>query len=260
MAARAIWKGVIRFEEVALPVKLYSAIEDRSIHFRLLHELDLVPVEQRMVHPGTGRAVPYGETRRGVETERGMVVLDEEELESLELEGSRDIAILRFVPTREIDHRWYLRPYWLGPDDSATGYASMVRAMGERDLEGVARWTMRKKEYLGALRVREGRLLLVTLRHAGEVVSLEGLNAPSGRELAGPELEMAGRLVEALTGEWDPDAYQDEYRARVLELVEAKASGKVVAFEPVKREAPEGSLEEALAASLERAKEERASA
>lgn len=260
MAARAIWKGVIRLGDAPVPVKLYSAVEDRSIHFRLLHESDLVPVEQRMIHPGTGEPVPYGETRRGVETERGMVVLDDDELESIEPEGSRDIEILRFVPDESLDHRWYLRPYWLGPDESAGAYASLVRALEGRGLEGVARWTMRNRQYHGALRVREGRLLLVTLRHAGEVVPVEALETPAGREASGPEAEMAERLVEALTGEWDPDAWRDEYRARVLELVDAKASGQVVEFEPVRREAPEGSLEEALAASLERLDEKASSA
>ncbi|MDX1622862.1 MAG: Ku protein [Gemmatimonadota bacterium] len=260
MAARAIWKGVIRFGEVSLPVKLYSAVEDRSIHFRLLHEPDLVPVRQRMVHPGTGETVPYEETRRGVETERGMVVLDEEDLESLEPESSREIEIVRFVPGGEIDHRWYRRPYWLGPDGTAPEYASLATALEQRGLEGVARWTMRNKEYHGALRVREGRLLLVTLRHAGEVVSMERLEAPSGREPTDSEMEMAGKLVDALSGEWEPEAYENEYRARVLELVEAKAEGKVVAFEPVRREEPKESLEEALEASLQRIEEERASA
>lgn len=255
MAARAIWKGVIRLGDEAVPVKLYSAIEDRSVHFRLLHEPDLVPVEQRMIHPGTGRHVPYDEVRRGVETERGMVVLDDDELASLEPEKSRDIEIVRFVPTAEIDHRWYLRPYWLGPDESAPAYAALVRALGGRDVEGVARWTMRNKEYRGALRVRDDRLMLVTLRAADEVVSVERLEPPAGRDMAEAEAEMAERLVEALAGEWDAEAYQDEYRARVLELVEAKASGKVVAFEPAKRERRQGSLEETLAASLERAKE-----
>ncbi|MDX1661064.1 MAG: Ku protein [Gemmatimonadota bacterium] len=252
MAARAIWKGVIRLGGTAVPVKLYSAVENRSIHFRLLHETDLVPVEQRMIHPATGEAVAYEETRRGVETERGIVVLDEEELDALEPEKSRDIEVLRFVPPEDLDHRWYLRPYWLGPDESGAAYASLVEALSARDLEGVVRWTMRNKEYHGALRVREQRLLLVTLRHAAEVVSVEELEAPSGRDLQGPEAEMADRLVDALAGEWNPEDHRDEYRERVLELVEAKESGKVVAFEPVEREAPKGSLEEALAASLER--------
>lgn len=255
MAARAIWKGVIRLGADSVPVKLYSAVEDRAVHFRLLHETDLVPVEQRMVHPGTGRHVSHEETRRGVETERGMVVLDEEELESLEPEKSRDIEILRFVPPEEIDHRWYLRPYWLGPDESNAAYAALVEALADRDLEGVARWTMRNKEYHGALRAREARLLLVTLRHSAEVISVEELEAPPGREIAGAEAEMARQLVDALAGEWEPERYEDEYRSRVLELVDAKARGKVIAFEPMKREAAKGSLEETLAASLERAKE-----
>lgn len=260
MAARAIWKGVIRFGDVGVPVKLYAAVEDRSVHFRLLHEPDLVPLEQRMVHPVTEEEVPYEEARRGFETPEGIVVLDEDELEALEPEPSREIEVHRFVPTGEIDHRWYLRPYWLGPDDSDAAYAALARALEEADREGVASWTMRGKEYHGALRVREGRLDLITLRHAEEVVSVADLEAPGGRELAGPERDMAMQLIEALAGEFTPEAWRDEYRARVLELVEAKASGQVVRFEPVRRKGPAGSLEEALAASLEAARERRASA
>lgn len=256
MAARAMWKGVVRFGDVEVPVKLYAAVEDRSVRFRLLHEADLVPVERRMLHAGTGREVPYEETRRGVETGGGVVILDEDELDAIEPDPSRDIEILRFVPADALDHRWYVRPYWLGPDDSDAAYAALAAALDGRDLEGIARWTMRNVEYRGALRLRDGRLELVTLRHAGEVVPVEALEPPSGREPSDAEREMAGRLVESLSGEWDPGAWSDDYRRRVLELVEAKAEGKVVAFEPARRKAARGTLEAALAASLEKVRKE----
>ena len=265
MAARAIWKGVIRFDSVEVPVKLYSAVESGGgVHFRLLDEESETPVRQRMVHPRSGDEVPLEETRKGYEVDKGtFVVLEDEELEELQPEASRDIEITRFVPTAEIDHRWYDRPYYLGPDTAAgetaeREYFALAEALAKKDREGVARWTMRNKEYAGALRPEGDYLVLVTLRHAGEVLPASELEAPSGRALAAAEVAMAEKLVGALEDEFDPTRYKDEYRGRVLELVRAKAEGRtieVLAPAPEKKEP--ASLAKALEASLARAETER---
>lgn len=153
MAARAIWKGVIRFAEVRVPVKLYSAVEDRSVHFRLLHADDYTPVRQILVNPHTDEVEPYQKTYRGYPTHEGhWVMLRPEELSALEPEPSRDIEILRFLPPKAIDHRWYLRPYYLGPDGATDAYFALAAALEREGKEALARWVMRKKEYLGALR------------------------------------------------------------------------------------------------------------
>src|SRR5690349_13797179 len=130
MAARAIWKGSLHLPGVQVPVKLYSAVESKeTISFRLLHEKDLVPVEGRMVDPETGDAVPIAETKRGYLTDSGeMVVLDRDELAKLEPESSREIELLRFVPSAAVDHRWYDRPYYLGPDGDKGAYAALGAA------------------------------------------------------------------------------------------------------------------------------------
>jgi DNA end-binding protein Ku len=253
MAARAIWKGVIRFEDVQVPVKLYSAVVDRGIHFRLLHEPDLVPVEQRMVHPVTEKIVPAEATRLAFEAEENLVVLDDEELEALEPPPSRDIEILRFVPPGSVDHRLYVRPYWLGPDGSEPAYHALVRALVKDDRVGVGRWTMRNERYQGALRVREEHLMLITLRHAEEVISAAELEAPRGREFDERELTMAKQLIGALAGDFQPERYKDDYREHVLELVEAKASGRTIEIAPYVQRRPKRTLEQALAASLEAA-------
>lgn len=255
MAARAIWKGMIEFEDVEVPVKLYSAVTDRTIHFRLLHEPDLTPIEQRMVNPVTGKIVPTEKIIRGVETEDGIVILDEEELQALEPEPSRTIEIVQFVPPETIDHRWYLRPYWVGPDESGTSYFGLARALEKSGLEGVARWTMRSQRYRGALRVREGRLLLIALRPAEEVVSMEEIGRPAGRSLDRKERELAEKLIETMSDTFEPEHYEDEYRRRVLELIEAKASGRTIRFPRPERKQRAGSLAETLEASLERARE-----
>ncbi|MGH7464777.1 MAG: Ku protein [Longimicrobiales bacterium] len=250
MAARAIWKGRIRFGDVDVPVKLYSAVKSTSgVHFRLLHEKDLEPVKQEMVNPQTGKVVEYERVRRAFPTADGvLVMLDEDELAELEPEASRDIEITRFVEPETITHQWYDRPYYLGPDDSEADYFALAEALRKQKKEGVARWVMRKKEYVGALRLEHDHLMLMTLRHAGEVVPASVLEAPGGRTLDKREIQMAKQLVAALEGDLDLTAYRDEYRERVLELVEAKAEGKVLKFpKPAKKK-----KEEPLAAMLER--------
>lgn len=255
MAARAIWKGVIRLDGDGVPVKLYSAVEDRRVHFRLLHEKDRVPVKQRMVNPVTGDEVEYAEARRGRETDDGrIVVLEPDELEALEPDPSRDIEVLRFVPPERLPHPWYDRPYYLGPDGDDEAWAALAGALERTGLEGVLRWTMRKKEYLGALRLHEGVPMIVTLRHAEEVVEASELQAPGGRDLEKRELEMAERLVEMLEGTFEPEEWEDTYRLRVTELVEAKAEGRTIALREYRERREEGaSLEQALQASLEAA-------
>lgn len=257
MAARAMWKGVLQLGTTEVPVKLYSAVEPRKVSFRLLHEGDEEPLRQRMVDPETDEEVEYDATRRGYPTDDGrIVILDADELDALEPEPSREIALTRFVPVSAIDARWYDRPYWLGPDDDEEAYFALAAALAENERAGVARWVMRKKEYVGALRVEDGYLMLVTLRHAGEVVSADALEAPGGRALDERELKMAEQLVGALTGEFEPEQYKDEYRERVMELIEAKAKGKTLPKKRARRKTAAGeSLADALEKSLRAARQ-----
>jgi DNA end-binding protein Ku len=254
--ARAIWKGVIRFGGHSVPVKLYSAVQDRGVSFRLLDAETLRPVKQRMVNPVTGDAVEYDEIRRGYELEEGVfVVLDEEELESIQPEKSRDIEVTRFLDPSVINHQWYDRPYHLGPDEDSEAYFALTEALEHQEKEGLARWTMRNKEYVGALRAEDGHLVLITLRHAEEVIPAGALEPPRGREPDERELKMAEQLVSALEDEFEPSQYRDEYRDRVLELVEAKAEGKTLEFRQPERRQAEGDLAESLEASIRAAKE-----
>jgi DNA end-binding protein Ku len=253
MAARAMWKGVVRFGKVRVPVKLYSALEDRDVHFRLLHEPDHVPVRQELVNPATDESVPYAEARRGFVTDDGdLVILEAEELDALEPEQSRDIEVIAFLPPEAVDHRWYLRPYYLGPDGDSDAYFALIAALDRTSREGLARWTMRKKEYVGALRLQRGYPMLIALRDEEQVVSVDELEAPSGPELDERELAMAGQLMEMLAADFEPEEYRDEYRARVLELVETKAKGGKVAPRGKRKAARYEDLAGALRESLEK--------
>lgn len=253
MAARAIWKGVIHIGTLTVPVKLYSAVQDRAVHFRLLHKTDKQPVKQRLVSSETEDVVEYQQVTKAFPIARGrMVTLEKEELEELEPKDSRDITISRFVGSKELDHRWYQRAYYLGPDGNTKAYFAAVAALEKKGKEGIARWVMRDKEYVGSLRAEHGYLMLIVLRHAEEIIAADALKPPGGRPLQKRELEMAGQLITALHGEFDPSKFRDEYRARVMELVEAKHAGggkpKLKVFKP--RAQKEDAITDALAASL----------
>lgn len=262
MAARAMWKGSIKIGRTELPVKLYSAVQDQSVHFRLLHKTDKEPVKQHMVDPETGDVVDSKEVKRGFVDDGGIIVmLDEEELDELEPEGARDIAITRFVPRTALSHGWYDRPYWLGPDESKANYFALSDALEKQERIGIARWVMRKKQYVGALVPESGYLMLITLRHAGEVVEAKELPAPEGRALDKKEKALAEQLIAALEGEWNPEEFKDEYRDRLLDFIKAKAKGKAPKVRKLrpKRESKKD-LAEILAASLSSASKERKSA
>jgi DNA end-binding protein Ku len=166
-----------------------------------------------------------------------MVILEDEELEKLEPEDSRDIEITRFVDPSEIDPRWYERAYYLGPHGNTKAYFAAAEALAKKKKEGIAKWVMRDRQYVGALHAEDGYLMLIVLRHAEEIIAADALKPPGGRPLQKREIEMAEQLLGALHGEFDPSEYRDQYRARVLDLVEQKAKGrkpKVKSFRPRK--------------------------
>lgn len=251
--ARAMWKGVIQAGTLEIPVKLYSAVKDHDIRFRLLHKTDKTPVKQELVSSESGEVVEYAEVRKALPVARGrMVLLEKEELQTLSPEESRDIEVTRFVNIGDIDHRWYERPYFLGPDGDAKSYFAAAKALANKKKEGVARWVMRDRAYIGALREEQGFLMLITLRHADEIIAAESLKPPSGRALQKREIEMAEQLVGALHAEFDPEQFRDDYRDRVMDLIETKAAGKkpkVVKFRPKAKETDDvaGALEASLA-------------
>lgn len=251
MPARAMWKADLGIGDMRIPVKLYAAVQDRSVHFRLLHAADATPVKQQMVDPETGEPVPKEALQRAVQVERGVfVVLTKDELEALEPAPSRDITVERVLRREKVDLRWFDRPYYLGPDGDEDGYFGLAEALAGRDSIGIAHWTMRKKRYSGALHSRGGYLMLETMRHAEELVRIESIRPPKSREPDAREIKLAEQLIGALADDFDPQRYRDEYRDQVLALLEAKAKGKVVRFPKAERRQPSDSLLKDLKASL----------
>jgi DNA end-binding protein Ku len=250
-----MWKGVIHFEAIRVPVKLYGAVEDRNVHFRLLHRQDLEPVHQHLINPETDEVVLRENTARAYITESGdRVLLNASELEVLEPEPSRDIEILGFLPLHLIDHRWYNRPYYLGPDEDSAEFFALAEAMEGMQVEGLARWVMRNKSYVGALQLYQGYPMLMSLHHAEEVIPVESLAAPEGPPLDKRELGMARQLIEMLDAEFQPQEFHDEFRERVLEMLAAKAKGKKVRKRAPAAHERSMDISQALAASLQQAR------
>jgi DNA end-binding protein Ku len=261
MAARAIWKGELKIGSAKIPVKLFSAVVDRTVHFNILDDKHQMRVKQHMVTPDTGEEVPNEEIQKGYEIEPGrFVILTEKDLESVEPKPSREIEISEFVPPDAISQQWYERPYYLGPDGDEKAYFALVEALKNRQREGIAHWVMRNKAYVGALRAEGDYLVLYTLRNAEEVISARDLPRPAGRAPSQKELNMAKQLVGYLEGEFNAADYKDEYRKRVMEFIEHKAKGKAPRLRAVKSKRKAASLDSVLEKSLQTLRKEKRAA
>jgi DNA end-binding protein Ku len=205
-----------------------------------------------MVNPSTSKEVRSDEVRKGYEIEPDtFVVVEDEDLKKIEPEPSTTIELASFLPEGRIGHQYYDRPYYLGPDGDTKTYFALAEAFTRKKREALARWVMRKKEYMGVLRSHEGYLLLITLRHAEEVLTAREIGSPSGKAPDPREIKMAEQLVAVLEDKFRPEDYADEYRDRVLKHIEAKAKGRKPRLEALPKPGVEPkSLMEVLAASL----------
>ncbi len=261
MAARAIWKGQLKIGTAKIPVKLYSAVQDRTVRFHILDERSKMRVKQHMIDPDSGEEVPAEEIQKGYEIEPGrFVILEESDLEALQPPPSRDIEIVEFVDQDKISQQWFERPYYLGPDNGADEYFALVEALQNKEKEGVAHWVMRNKYYAGALRPIDDYLYLFTLRDANEVISADDLAKPAGAAPTQKELAMATQLVDMLRGEFNPSDYKDEYRKRVMEFIERKAKGRAPRLKAVKTKRRTAGLDTVLAKSIAALKKEKRAA
>ncbi len=256
---RAIWSGSITFGLLNVPVKLYSAVSKQTVRFRELRAEDGSRIRHRRVAEDDGKEVAYEDIVKGYEIAPDQyVVLTREELEELDPKKTRAIEIQDFVDLDEIDPIFFEQPYYLGPDKGAEkAYSLLVRAMREERKVAVARFVLRNREHLAAIRAMGDALTLTTMRFADEVVPPEGLDDVIPQDGAKPEkreLEMAKRLIDSLAADFRPERYHDEYREELLSLIERKARGEElvspVAEEPQPTKAPDlmAALEESLAA------------
>ena len=254
--ARAIWSGAISFGLVNVPVKLYSATSPKSVRFHQLSSKTGARIRQKRVDPTTGDEVPYEEIVKGYEmTPDRYVLIEPDELDALDSKATHTIDIEEFVALDEIDPIYYDHTYYLAPTaGGAKAYRLLLDAMRESGKVGIGKVVLRSKQQLCALRPVADALALTTMLFDDEVLApdrLDELEAVGQSEATQRELTMAQQLIDSLSAQFEPSKFRDDYRERVLELIERKASGEQIAVAPqAEEEAPVPDLMAALEASL----------
>jgi DNA end-binding protein Ku len=234
--ARPIWSGALNFGLVTVPVELYSATEDHTIHFRQFERGTSDRIRYRRVNERTGKEVPYEDIVKGYELDSGdYVLVERDELEQIAPGRSRTIDIEAFVDLGEIDPIYFQKSYWLAPakEEFNRAYSLLIEAMAKTNRAGIATFVMRGKEYVAAVRAGEGVLALDTLHFAADIrdPAKELRKLPEPAQVRGKEVDMAINLIESMSEEWQPEEYRDTYTERVLKLIEDKKAGRTVTAE-----------------------------
>jgi DNA end-binding protein Ku len=232
---RAIWSGSISFGLVNIPVKLYSAISEKSVRFHQLDKRNGARVRQQRVNEQTQEEVPYEEIVKGYEVTKGhYVIISEDDLAAFAPEATHTIDLVCFVDLDEIDPIFFDGAYFVAPEKAAKPYALLVTAMEESNKVAIARFVMRSKQYLAALRPKEGSLLLSMMVYSDELNSVDDLvefDDVAKVKVERKELAMASQLIESLSEPFDPQSYHDDYRDQVRELIDRKAAGEEIVAE-----------------------------
>jgi DNA end-binding protein Ku len=257
---RSIWKGAISFGMVSIPIKLYTATDEKDVSFHLLHKKDGVRIKQQRYCPEDEAVVEWNDVVRGYEIgPEQYVIMEPEDFEKVPVDTTRTIEITDFVPDEQIDPIFYQKTYYIEPDKvGGKPFALLREVLKDSKLVALAKVTLRQKEQLCTLRVYNDVIALETMFYADEIRTTEELDAPDTK-ISEKELEMARSLVKMLTGDFQPEKYTDNYREALMELIEAKAEGQEIKRpEPVAGKITD--LMEALRASVEAAKKERTGA
>jgi DNA end-binding protein Ku len=252
---RAIWSGAITFGLVNVPVRIYSAISEHKLQFHYMHVKDDSPIGYQKICKREEQPVPDAEIEKAFEYRKGeFVYMTDEDFEAARVEGYKTIDVIDFVPYEQIDPIFFAKTYYVGAQEgSEKVYSLLVQAMERSELAGIAKFVMRDRQYLGALRVREGTITLEQLYFADEVRPVDDVK-PSKTQVDKRELQMAEQLIDSFSGDWQPEKYRDTYRDALRAVIEAKRKGKEVhvAAEPEEEEPTD--LMAALRASIEASK------
>src|SRR5919107_438578 len=247
---RSLWNGTIAFGAVAVPIKLYSAVESKTVHFHEVHLKDGARIQHRRFCAKEDREVPREEVVKGYEVSSGKhVVVEQEEIAAAAGPRSRIVDVEHFVDAAEIDPVFYDKAYFLGAGDDGEGpYRLLHAALDRTGRAAIGRFTFHNREYLAAIRPYGDVLVLHTMRFADELVEAGDLELPkAGKKPDEREVEMAGRLVESLHEAFKADKHHDEYREAVLAAIERKAKGEEIEAP----EQPEREEHDSLLAALE---------
>ena len=260
---RAIWKGAVSFGLVNVPVKLYSATEDRDVSFHQVHAEDGGRVRYKRFCQACGEEVAYADIAKGYELDSGdVIVLTDEDLADLPLPTAKTVELLAFVPAEQVDPVSYSRSYYLEPDKAGIKpYALLRDALREAGRVGLVKVAIRNRESLAVLRPRDDVLVMQTMVWPDEVREAEFESVSDGVKASKAERDVARTLIDTMAEDFDPGQYHDEYRAALEEVVQAKATGDEVrkAEEPEEK-APVVDLVAALKASVEAARKSRGKA
>jgi DNA end-binding protein Ku len=242
--ARSLWSGSVSFGLVNVPVRLFTATSDKSIHFHQVDEKTGARIRHKRVSEKSGREVDNDRIANGYERSKGKVVIvTDDELSAADPERSHTIDIEAFVPLADIDPLHYDKAYWVSPADqegAKKAYALLRTAMEKKEQVAVGRFVLRTKEHLVALRPLDGALALQTMRFADEIVkpsTVEGL--PVRTKAGTKELKSAEQLIDALSDDWDPSSFRDRHRARVKKIIDKKAKGQEITVEEPKEDRAE---------------------
>jgi DNA end-binding protein Ku len=261
--SRPMWSGSVSFGLVNIPVRLHTAVRDKSLHFHQVDSRDRSRVRYKIVNSTTGDEVPRTQIGKCFEISRDeCIMLDPRELKKYAPEASRNIEIKAFVGLEQIDPVYFIRPYYLTPEPhAAKAYRLLVDAMDSTGKVGIAKFVMRGTEYLAALRPKDGVLCLDTMHFADEIVEPKELgDVATGVDVTDPELKAAQQLIKALASDFEPERFPAEHRERLLEMIQNKAAGAPLAKAATPREqAPRVlKLMDALKASLDETKKKEA--
>ncbi|MEV1175347.1 Ku protein [Nonomuraea sp. NPDC049784] len=257
---RSIWKGAISFGLVTIPVKLYSATEQKDVTFHQVHREDGGRIRYKRVCTLDGEEVPYPDIAKGYELASGeIVVLTDEDFEGLPLSTSRRIDVLQFAPADQIDPIYFAKSYYLEPDaQGAKPYVLLRNALESSGQVAVVKVALRQRESLATLRVRDGVFVLETMLWPDEIRKPDFAFLDEDIEVRSQELKMAESLITTMESDFDPSEYHDAYREALQQVIEAKVAGKEVIPPREEEEArPAVDLMAALRASVEAAKRER---
>jgi len=254
---RSIWKGVISFGLVSIPVKLYSATEERDVAFHQVRRSDGSRIRYKRVAAADGEEVPYSEIAKGYELPDGeTVVLTDEDFANLPLSTSRAIDVLEFVPLEQVDPIYFAKSYYLEPDRTgAKPYVLLRDALESSGRVALVKIALRQREQLATLRVRDNVFVLETMLWPDEVRAPDFGFLDEEIKVRPQELAMAGSLIETLAGDFDPTRFTDEYREALTQMIDAKIAGEEVVTAPAAEKVePAGDLMAALRASIEAAR------
>jgi DNA end-binding protein Ku len=251
---RAIWTGAISFGLVNIPVRLYSASEERELHFDLLHKKDLSPIRYARVCRADGKEIPYEDIVKGYEYQDGdYVVLMDEDFKKTNIRKTKTIDIAEFTNEEEIDSMYFDKPYYLEPAKGAEkAYAVLREALKKSKKVGLAKYVLRNRERMGALTIRGKLIVLNQMRYQSEIRKPEDLKLPDKKSVQAKEISIALALIDQLTVPFEPEKFKDEYSQELKKVIKLKSKGKIPKAkgkEPTPTKMPD--LMQALRKSLE---------